>query len=176
MPSEAELWARQSSERSKAFDLFCMYRDMGPERSLEKLRQKADKKPSYLRYLGRLSANHNWVQRTRAYDDYLQKKALQTFENRILKFKDQRSKEALEIADRAFENMQTGEIGSKEARKRWELGVDKFMQILGLDKQKLELSGEVKTGPDVAKLKEVLKTLPIEKRIEFSEQLDSDGD
>jgi hypothetical protein len=50
------------------------------------------------------------------------------------------------------------------------------MQILGLDKQKVELSGEVKTGPDVAKLKEVLKTLPIEKRIEFSEQLDSDGD
>ncbi len=172
MPSEAELWARQSSERSKAFSLFCMYRDMGPERSLDKLRKSMGEASVSQRNLELYSARYNWVKRAQAYDDYLQKKALQTFENRILKFKDQRTREALEIADRAFENMQTGEIGSKEARKRWELGVDKFMQILGLDKQKLELSGEVKTGPDVAKLKEVLKTLPIEKRIEFSEQLD----
>lgn len=172
MPNEPELWARQNSERSKAFSLFCMYRDMGPERSLEKLHQICPEPAPAVRTLKLYSKTHDWVKRVQAYDDYLQNKTQQAFEKRILKFKDQRSKEALEIADKAFENMLTDDIGSKESRKRWELGVDKFMQILGLDKQKLELSGEVKTGPDIARLKQALETLPIEKRIEFSEKLD----
>lgn len=174
MPHEPELWARQNSERSKAFSLFCMYRDMGPERSLDKLRKSMGEATVSQRNLELYSARYNWVKRAQAYDDYLQKKTLKAFETRILRFKDQRSKEALEIADKAFENMKADTIGSKESRKRWELGVDKFMQILGLDKQKIELSGEVKTN--VVKLKQALETLPIEKRIEFSERLDSDGD
>jgi len=142
----SELWQRQPSERSKAFSLFCMYRDLGPERSLEKLRQSGGIATVSKRNLELYSAKHDWVKRAQAYDDHLLNETQKAFEKRILKFKDQRSKEALEIANKAFESMQSDNIGSKEARKRWELGVDKFMQILGLDKTKLEVEhdGEIK--------------------------------
>jgi hypothetical protein len=119
---------------------------MGAIRSFEKLSKLGTGEVPNLSKLKRYSAKYDWVKRAQAYDDYLQKKTLQALEKRILKFKDQRSKEALEIANKAFESMQSDNIGSKEARKRWELGVDKFMQILGLDRKdvKIEHDGEIK--------------------------------
>ena len=39
----AEIWERQKNESSKAYAAFCVYRDLGPERSLEKVRQNLEK-------------------------------------------------------------------------------------------------------------------------------------
>ena len=140
---QPQLWERYEKESSKAYAAFCIYRDLGVDRSYEQVQKKCGKSA---RLIARWGSKYNWVARCQAYDDHLLNETQKAFEKRILKFKDQRSKEALEIANKAFESMQSDNIGSKEARKRWELGVDKFMQILGLDKKdvKIEHDGEIK--------------------------------
>jgi len=63
----AEIWERQNNESSKAYAAFCVYRDLGPERSLEKVRQNLDK-PRTRKWLGEWSVKYNWVERAQAYD------------------------------------------------------------------------------------------------------------
>jgi hypothetical protein len=151
-----------------------MYRDMGPTRSLEKLRRSMGEDRLSSTMLQIYSVKHEWVKRVQAYDDHRAAQELKENEQLIKKFKKQRALEALAIADKAYATMNDDKPGSKESRKRWELGVDKFMQILGLDKTKVELSGEVKTNsPDrITHIREaLLSTLTPEKRMELSAKL-----
>ena len=66
-----ERWERQPRETSRAYELFCAYRDMGIERSLRKMKASLNGSPS-VRRLQVLSARWNWVERSQAYDDYLE--------------------------------------------------------------------------------------------------------
>lgn len=171
---EAELWDRRQNERSKAFDLFCMYRDMGPSRSLEKLARSSDETGMSFGNLRLHSKRHDWVKRAEAYDDHRAAQDLKDNEQLIKKFKTQRALEALAIADKAYSSMKDDKTGSKEARKRWELGIDKFMQILGLDKTKVELSGEVKTNDSdkaIHLIEAINATVTPEQRMELSKKL-----
>lgn len=68
---EKHEWDRLPRETSRGFELFCAYRDMGIERSLRKLKQGTAGAPNVNR-LKRLSTRWNWVERCRAYDDYLE--------------------------------------------------------------------------------------------------------
>jgi hypothetical protein len=68
---EKHAWARQPRETSRAYELFCAYRDLGTERSLRKLKQGTNGAPNVNR-LKRLSTRWNWVERCQAYDDYLE--------------------------------------------------------------------------------------------------------
>lgn len=71
-----EPWDRQAQEGIKAYTAFCLYRDMGTQRSLD---------TSYRRHLGQESslkqasgnwkgwyAQHDWKRRAEAYDAYLE--------------------------------------------------------------------------------------------------------
>lgn len=62
---------RQPNETDKSWAAFCMYRDMGRERSLEKLRQKRTEEgiANGSSVLGSWSVKHNWVERCSAFDD-----------------------------------------------------------------------------------------------------------
>lgn len=70
-------WDRRPDESEEAFAAFLIYRDMGRSRSLDavgrgtKGGQKGDKRTKTGR-LARWSANHAWVARAQAWDDYLQ--------------------------------------------------------------------------------------------------------
>jgi hypothetical protein len=64
-------WDRGPRETSRAYELFCAYRDLGTERSLRKLKQGTDGAPNVNR-LKRLSTRWKWVERCQAYDDYLE--------------------------------------------------------------------------------------------------------
>jgi len=64
-------WDRQPRETSRAYELFCGYRDLGTERSLRKLKQGTNGAPNVNR-LKRLSTRWNWVERCERYDDYLE--------------------------------------------------------------------------------------------------------
>jgi hypothetical protein len=62
---------RQPNETDKSWAAFCVYRDMGRERSLEKvdqLRSQTSPKKS-LSYLKEWSLKHGWVKRCSAFDD-----------------------------------------------------------------------------------------------------------
>src|SRR5437870_13396793 len=69
---ERQPWDRQMTESSKAYAHFCLYRDMGPGRSLRKMAADA-KTTSNLRQLQHWSSKWNWVERCQSYDDQLQR-------------------------------------------------------------------------------------------------------
>jgi hypothetical protein len=62
---------RQPNETDKSWAAFCMYRDMGRDRSLEKLRQDRSERgiANTLSTLGGWSVKHKWGERCSAFDD-----------------------------------------------------------------------------------------------------------
>jgi hypothetical protein len=64
-------WERLTGESSKAYKHFCIYRDLGPERSL-RLMAEAGECTAVRRQLERWSSRWRWVERCRKYDDYLE--------------------------------------------------------------------------------------------------------
>lgn len=62
-----ELWLRQPDESAQAYAAFCVYRDLGAERSLQEVVRRCNKSVSIL---GRWSSRWEWVARARAYDEH----------------------------------------------------------------------------------------------------------
>lgn len=62
---QAEPWERQKSESTKAFEAFCIYRDMGTSRSISKVAQQLSKSKQLLT---RWSSTYGWVERCQAWD------------------------------------------------------------------------------------------------------------
>ena len=61
-----EPWERQAEETTKAYEAFCIYRDMGRERSIAKVAEKCNKNSSLI---GRWSRENDWVKRAAKWDD-----------------------------------------------------------------------------------------------------------
>ena len=68
----SEVWEKRESETARAYRAFCVYRDMGVDRSLAKVRAKLGKKSGYERQLQEWSSDHEWVSRAAAYDEHLE--------------------------------------------------------------------------------------------------------
>lgn len=60
-----ELWERQHGETSKAYEAFCVYRDLGPNRSIAKAGQSLGKNKVTLEQWSR---KYEWVKRVSAWD------------------------------------------------------------------------------------------------------------
>lgn len=60
-----EPWERQEGETAKAFEAFCKYRDMGPDRSLRKVVQALNKN---LTTIAEWSSKYDWVKRVASWD------------------------------------------------------------------------------------------------------------
>ena len=102
-----EIWERLPSESSKAYAAFCIYRDMGPERSIEKVQEKVGKKSGYLRHLYRWSSKYNWFERAKAYDDYIERKKREEKERAILEMAERHAKEAVALQQKALERLRS---------------------------------------------------------------------
>lgn len=61
----AEPWERQEGESSKAYEAFCVYRDMGADRTQQAV---ADQLTKSRTIVGRWAAEFHWVARTEAWD------------------------------------------------------------------------------------------------------------
>lgn len=64
-------WERREKETSKAYEAFCIYRDMGIQRSLSKVAEALQKSETLM---GRWSGTHSWVERAAAWDDEQERK------------------------------------------------------------------------------------------------------
>lgn len=60
-----EPWERQDGETARAWEAFCIYRDMGPDRSLRKVVQELNKN---LTTIAEWSSKYDWVKRVAAWD------------------------------------------------------------------------------------------------------------
>lgn len=65
MPEDVEVWERQPGESGPAYVAFCVYRDMGPTRTLRRVRDLHGKS---WQTLSGWSKKHAWVTRTQAFD------------------------------------------------------------------------------------------------------------
>lgn len=68
-----ELWDMQPVDTEKAFNAFCVYRDMGSRRTLQLVAASLGKRPAYETQLQVWSRENHWVQRTSAWDAYQDK-------------------------------------------------------------------------------------------------------
>lgn len=65
MASSNKPWEPVENESSKNYEAFCIYRDMGTQRSLSKVAKKLKKSETLM---GRWSGQFNWVERAAAWD------------------------------------------------------------------------------------------------------------
>lgn len=65
-------WERQNGESAQAFAAFLVYLNLGAERSHQTVSQQCGKSISLI---GRWSRAYGWVERCRAWDNYLQREA-----------------------------------------------------------------------------------------------------
>lgn len=59
-------WERQENESAKAFEAFCIYRDMGIQRSVRKVARELGKSETLM---ARWSGNYDWVERAASWDE-----------------------------------------------------------------------------------------------------------
>jgi hypothetical protein len=78
-------WDKLPDESSKAYSLFCLYRDMGPTRSLTKMLQADTKEAPKIgkRQLVRYSSKYNWVRRSEAFDLAMEKRKRMAMQDTI---------------------------------------------------------------------------------------------
>jgi|GEM_PF-2441208 hypothetical protein len=88
---------RIKHEQSKAYYYFCSYRDLGPFRSIQKVKEKLDEenpeKSRTIKDLEYYSSKYRWRERAQAYDDYLNKKQLEENEEAIKEMNNRQANE-----------------------------------------------------------------------------------
>lgn len=62
-------WDRRPDETDAAWKAFCVYRDLGDERSIAKALEATGRKPGNSRNWERWSSQYDWTERARAWDD-----------------------------------------------------------------------------------------------------------
>jgi hypothetical protein len=71
MTDTPNIWERLDTDTDKSFAAFCIYRDMGAKRSLDKVSQEIyGKSTGSQRYVEQWSTDNNWVNRVAAFDKY----------------------------------------------------------------------------------------------------------
>ena len=65
MAKQPDPWERREDESTKAYEAFCIYRDMGIQRSLSKVAEELQKSDTLM---GRWSRTYDWVERAAQWD------------------------------------------------------------------------------------------------------------
>jgi hypothetical protein len=159
----------KGAESSKAYAAFCEYRNLGTSRSIEQVAKKCLRHRSLI---ARWCSKYNWVERAASYDEYLAERRRQRHQDKVENVTDDILDIAPEILKKELNKMLSDEAKPYATTERVTAIVNIIWKVLGLDKTKIDVSGEVKTTTDVTKLKQVLNTLPLEERIRLSEQLE----
>ena len=116
----AQKWDRIKNEQNKAYHSFCIYRDLGPFRSIDKVVQKLDEESTPLSrtQVGKYSSKYNWVERAEAYDDYKDKKQRQKNENAIIEMNKRQANDYKKLQEGVMDTMSAiDEIDSESEEK-----------------------------------------------------------
>lgn len=123
--TEVKPWERQEKETPKPYEAFCVYRDLGIQRSHQKVADRLGKSTTII---ARWSSEYNWVERVAAWD---------IDQERI----------AREIADKEMRD------SIRKMRKR-QAETGRFMQVKALKALNRIPEDEIKPG-DIARLVDV---------------------
>jgi hypothetical protein len=71
MDEGTQVWERQPNETAKAWAAFQIYRDLGSKRTVAATQEVMERPVGYRRMLEEWVEKHNWAERVREYDNYL---------------------------------------------------------------------------------------------------------
>jgi hypothetical protein len=100
-------WERQPGESSRAFGAFCVYRDLGPRRSLRAAAEKFYERRSaaVLRQCNTWSSAFHWVERASARDKHLDAEARRAQEEARREMAERQAREARALQAKAVERL-----------------------------------------------------------------------
>lgn len=101
----AESWEKQDFETPKQYKYFCVYRDMGVDRSFLKVQQKLGKPKTFVKALGTYSVKNNWVSRCDDYQVYLEEKQRKQNEKEILDMNKRHIQQSLLLQKKIIDKM-----------------------------------------------------------------------
>ena len=144
-------WERQQNESRKAFQAFCAYRKLGPQRSLdaawrEFAKRKRGVAPGSWTKWSRL---YEWVKRADAYDHYLESRERAAFEKDLLKLGARRAHYEFKTQDYAEELVESLRAAVKKHDAAPVTDVERKEEGETL----IKASGEVTTTKTVTKVK-----------------------
>lgn len=101
----ANPWTRQPEESTKAYEAFCLYRDLGSERSYAAVgRETSDK------LVETNKQRHNWHVRAIAYDDYLEEQTRKRVERQRLEMAERQARIGRKMQDVALTALDNGTV------------------------------------------------------------------
>lgn len=168
MATDDQIWTRRKGESSKAYGLFCKYRDIGPSRTLEmvieNLTEDHQTSPDSLKQFSR---KWDWVRRAEDYDDYLDEQQREKNLESIREMNERQAADAVLIQKEGLSALQSVyddseskaaiETRKKAAASTWEIGVRNERLARGVATERTEQRGRVKhdfNGDDEELLKD----------------------
>lgn len=142
-----EAWERCPGESTKAYKYFCIYRDLGPERTVEAVRKKSKKHPSYRYQLEDWCSRYQWVKRCAEYDDYLEKMLRLKNEEKIKRMHRRHIRQAILFQKKLVERLKhldPGDLTPSDIAKWFDIAVKIERLSMGESTENQELSGNEK--------------------------------
>lgn len=136
-----DIFEKQSQESIKRYNAFCVYRDLGPYRSIFAVTQN-DTIRTPLRALKRWSVECRWVERAEAYDLYLEKQRRKTNEEQIKRMNTRHAQMSVafqgKIADR-LNTIDTNELQPLDLTRMLKLAVEIERDARGLEREGIRI-------------------------------------
>ena len=142
----AEIWEKQNFDTPRSYNHFCIYRDMGIQRTLQKVREQLGKPPKYIRSLEYASVKYRWVERANAYDDYIEEEARKENEAEIKEMKKRHILQARLMQNKVIERMQNlnpQEMTSQDCVRMYDVAVKVERLSRGCEDNKIEVNNKV---------------------------------
>lgn len=150
MPNKREQpWERQKGESARAFEAFLVYLQMGPDRSIQAVSHKLAKSIPLIK---RWSSDNNWVERCRAWDNYLQQEAKKAAVAEVRRMNQRHAKMASAIqatAMQALQEMGTSMVDPKNFAAIVKLATDLERQSLTAETVELDEEAKADEGVEV---------------------------
>lgn len=138
-------YERQEGETDKAFEAFVIYRDLGTDRSLVKVREKLGKSATLIE---RWSSRNNWVERVQSYDVEMDRKSLLQEEKKRKDMAKRHANYATVFQQKVLERLQNlnpAELSTSDMIRWFEISVkiERLSRGESTDITSLEHGGEV---------------------------------
>ena len=142
-----EPWYRQPGEGAKAYQAFVIFRDMGPDRVVADVAKAMGRASAAMIY--KWSAQNNWQERVRQYENHLQKVATKAAEKARTEMLARHANEAMLMQQIALQklrevNPETVTVGDAVKMVDVAVKVERLARGEPTENVKEETSGEVK--------------------------------
>lgn len=101
--TEVEPWERQEGETNKQFEAFCIYRDMGIDRTHRKVANELGKSATLI---SRWASLNDWAERVKAYDDEQDRLNRIAQQKEIAQMRKKHANVASKMIDKALEALE----------------------------------------------------------------------